>query len=138
MKEILNYTWKQFDKDMDIAAEFLLKVKPKIKGIYGIPRGGLVVAVALSHRMNIPMFLNYNNIKNKSYIIVVDDISDTGKTFKSLPKIEKHLTYAIFNREKTKFLTRFIGKMIEKEWVHFCWENRNAKQKRDGTIKNGK
>ena len=45
------FTWKEFDQDVEYIADkckFL-----KFSGIYGIPRGGLCLAVALSHRLNV-------------------------------------------------------------------------------------
>jgi hypoxanthine phosphoribosyltransferase len=75
--------------------------------IYGIPRGGLPIAVWLSHRLNKPMTTNLNEIPkefrsaedftdllvrednhNSKRLLIVDDIVDTGIT---LEKIEKEL-----------------------------------------------
>ena len=46
-----------------------------ITGVYGIPRGGIILASILSYRMNVPMLL----APHKDCIII-DDISDTGET----------------------------------------------------------
>ena len=45
------YTWGEFDKSVEYIAnkcKFL-----KFSGIYGVPRGGLCLAVALSHKLKI-------------------------------------------------------------------------------------
>jgi len=45
------FTWSEFDKSVEHIAEkckFL-----EFSGIYGIPRGGLCLAVALSHKLKI-------------------------------------------------------------------------------------
>ena len=47
------FAWSEFDKSVDYIAnrcKFL-----KFSGIYGIPRGGLCLAVALSHKLNIKL-----------------------------------------------------------------------------------
>ena len=53
----------------------------RIKTVYGIPRGGLPIAIHLSHAMgweftNNPFHDHYENT------IIVDDIADTGVTLK--------------------------------------------------------
>ena len=44
-------------------------------GVYGIPRGGLVLATILSYRLRIPLL----NAPSKG-CLVVDDIADSGDT----------------------------------------------------------
>jgi len=45
------FTWSEFDKSVEQIAN---KCKFKeFSGIYGVPRGGLCLAVALSHRLKI-------------------------------------------------------------------------------------
>lgn len=46
-----------------------------VSGVYGVPRGGLVLAVLISYALNVP-FLNAP-CKN---CIIVDDICDSGET----------------------------------------------------------
>ena len=79
------YSWKLFDLDCKKIARWA-KSK-KFKNIYGIPRGGLVVAVQLSHFIDIPIILDYKQISSKT--LVVDDISDSGKTLAKLGKLTK-------------------------------------------------
>ena len=49
---MINYfTWSEFDKSVEYIAN---KCKIfKFTGIYGVPRGGLCLAVALSHKLKI-------------------------------------------------------------------------------------
>ena len=62
---------------IDTLAEKIISDKVKFNGIYGVPRGGLPIAVSLSHRLNLQFYMLPSN-----EILVVDDISDTGKTLK--------------------------------------------------------
>ena len=45
------FTWSEFDKSVDYIANQCKNIK--LTGIYGVPRGGLCLAVALSHKLNI-------------------------------------------------------------------------------------
>ena len=61
------FSWEEFDKSVEQIAnkcKFL-----KFSGIYGVPRGGLCLAVALSHKLKI------NLIKEpKKNSLIVDDV----------------------------------------------------------------
>ena len=63
---MINYfTWSEFDKSVEHIAKkcnFL-----KFSGIYGVPRGGLCLAVALSHKLKIKLIS-----KPTKYSLIVD------------------------------------------------------------------
>jgi hypoxanthine phosphoribosyltransferase len=85
-------------------------------GIYGVPRGGLVMAVSLSHTLGLPILL-YPTEES----LVVDDISDTGKTLQSLP----HKKIAcLFSTPwtKTKPDIHIRTKLNKNDWIIFSWE----------------
>lgn len=133
MTEKQFYSWEEFDKDIDEVILSLIQANPPLQGVYGVPKGGLIVAVAIANRLNLPLFTDYNKIKTNFRVLVVDDISDSGKTLSKLPYISKHPTYAIFNRLKTKYPTNFISRYAKGEhWVVFPWEGGKT-CKRDGT-----
>lgn len=81
---LFEYTWEQFDADVERIARAVESSGRKFSHIYGLPRGGLTLAVALSHRLGIPLFesLNPEKVINRMYVsgvLVVDDLSDTGE-----------------------------------------------------------
>ena len=96
------------------------------EGVYGFPRGGLCLAVALSHSLCLPL-LN----KPKSYSLIVDDIYDTGYTLEKIKNLKGSETYVWISKKKPTWWNAF--KYIkEKEWIIFPWENINsAKVDRD-------
>ena len=55
----------------------------KFEGVYGIPRGGLCLAVALSHSLGLPLL---DKPKNNS--LIVDDVYDTGCTLEKIKNIK--------------------------------------------------
>src|SRR3989338_9674448 len=69
------YTWRQFDQDIHRIARRAQKLNKKFDGVWGPPRGGLPLAVCLSHTLCLPL-LNKPTAKT----LIVDDIADSGKT----------------------------------------------------------
>ena len=59
------FTWSEFDKSVEEIAD---KCRFKeFSGIYGVPRGGLCLAVALSHKLKIENLHTYvpSSLKNE-------------------------------------------------------------------------
>ena len=109
------YTWGEFDKSVEYIAnkcKFL-----KFSGIYGVPRGGLCLAVALSHKLKI------NLIKEpKKNSLIVDDVYETGITLNTFKGIEGAMFFVLFSKIKpTWWNTVFITE--KSEWIVFPWEN---------------
>ena len=59
-KRYLN--WEDVEDLIDILHSNILESDFNIERIYGIPRGGLIPAVLLSHKMGIPL-TNYERVK---------------------------------------------------------------------------
>ena len=109
------FTWSEFDNSVNHIAnkcKFL-----EFSGIYGVPRGGLCLAVALSHRLKIDLISE--PIRNS---LIVDDIYETGYTLNTLKDIEGAMFFVLFSKIKpTWFNTVFKSK--KNEWIVFPWEN---------------
>ena len=138
-KCIINYPWNKID---DLVKEISSRASTyKPTHIVGIARGGLVPAVMLSHRLNLPMetlgvsfrdnkathHTKFKPIDDARYLIV-DDINDSGTTFKVVTDIFKnrrlqHRTAALINKEKSDFDVDFYGEMFyHDDWITFPWE----------------
>jgi len=120
------YSFEQLLKDVDIIINILKERNVHIECIYGIPRGGLVLGSILSNKLNVPLFLDLKGDINKySYksILIVDDISDKGDTFKGIPNIDKMNTVSLFIKEHTKFVPDiYCHKEKTHNWIIFPWE----------------
>ena len=131
MKKIY-YKWYQFDNDAKFFKHFIDR---EIKAIYGIPKGGLILAVKLSYILDVPLFLSLNEANKKfkqNEILIVDDISDSGSTFHSIKQITNYKTASLFVKETTKFIPTYYCKTCTKdEWIVFCWENDDSETVRD-------
>ena len=81
-------SWCEFDKSVEYIAnkcKFL-----EISGIYGIPRGGLCLAVALSHKLKINLIS-----KPKKNSLIVDDVYETGITLNTFREIEGAMFFVL-------------------------------------------
>ena len=115
IKMISYFTWSEFDKSVEHIAnkcEFL-----EFSGIYGVPRGGLCLAVALSHKLKINLISE--PIKNS---LIVDDVYETGITLNTFKDIEGAIFFVLFSKIKpTWWNTLYISE--KSEWIVFPWEN---------------
>ena len=115
---MINYfTWREFDQSVEHIAnkcEFL-----DFSGIYGVPRGGLCLAVALSHKLKINLI---SEPLKKS--LIVDDVYETGTTLSNFKDIEGAMFFVLFSKvEPTWWNTVFISE--KSKWIVFPWENRS-------------
>ena len=108
-------TWNDFDKSVEHIAnkcKFL-----DLSGIYGVPRGGLCLAVALSHKLKLNLMSE--PIKNS---LIVDDVYETGITLNNFKDIEGAMFFVLFsNIRPTWWNTVYLSE--KKEWIVFPWEN---------------
>lgn len=112
----MNVTWKDVDDYVD---EVVIHYASKeLTGVYGVPRGGVILAVMLSHALNIP-FLS----APCEGCLVVDEISDTGSTLLHYREKKYQITTMFCNPE-TKVIPDFYKKLKHDEWVVFPWERR--------------
>ena len=109
------FTWNDFDKSVLHIANQCKSLE--LSGIYGVPRGGLCLAVALSHKLNINLISEPR--KNS---LIVDDVYETGITLETFKDIEGAMFFVLFSKVKpTWWNTVFISK--KSEWIVFPWEN---------------
>jgi len=108
-------SWCEFDKSVEYIAnkcKFL-----EFSGVYGIPRGGLCLAVALSHKLKINLISE--PIKNS---LIVDDIYETGITLKTFKNIEGAMFFVLFSKVRPTWWNS-VNISEKSEWIVFPWEN---------------
>src|SRR3990167_4454373 len=102
MENAIKFTWEQFNKAVKLLADNLKPVSKFAKNIYGLPRGGLILAVALSHQLDLPLLFDKKKINKET--IIVDDISDSGQTLTKLLKGKEYLrTVTLITKSKSIF-----------------------------------
>ena len=108
--------WLEFEECIFNISE---KCKDKsLIGVYGIPRGGSCIAVAVSHALNIP-FLD----KPISNSIIVDDVYETGDTLNAIKDIPGITVYVWLSKEHPTWWNA-VEICETKEWLVFPWENK--------------
>jgi len=113
--------------------------------VIGLTRGGLIPAVLISHELNVPMMafnphiLHSNGVPREPInlpisptvirkVLIVDDISDTGKTFDKTVKFFINsgfnvVTAAVYINKKTAiFKPDFVLYDSHKKWIVFPYE----------------
>ena len=112
--KILN--WEDFNSSINSITN---KCKDKrFSGVYGFPRGGLCLAVALSHSLNIP-YLD----ELKSGCLVVDDIYETGRTLNQVIEIPDTTTFVWHSKVMPQWWNA-VEISHPDEWLVFPWENK--------------
>ena len=122
------FTWSEFDNGVEQIAD---KCRFKeFSGIYGVPRGGLCLAVALSHKLKIELISE--PIKNS---LIVDDVYETGLTLTTFKDIEGAVFFVLFSKIKPIWWNSVIISK-KNQWIVFPWENSlNSKSDRQDYIK---
>ncbi len=114
---IRSFTWKEFDENVEEITNRCYKYK--LSGIYGIPRGGICLAVALSHKLNLKL-----QNKPEKFPLIVDDIYETGLTLNKYKDIDKAKLFVLFSKIKPIWF-EIVHILIKSEWIIFPWENKN-------------
>lgn len=95
-----------------------------LPGVFGIPRGGLVPAVMISHALNIPLLL-----APVEGCLIVDDVCDSGESLlhyvrdSSGTKSKKYLVATIYCKEGAAVTPDlFLYTKKDNTWLVFPWE----------------
>jgi hypoxanthine phosphoribosyltransferase len=109
-------SWDEVNDMLCKLAKEIKKSKVKFDGIYGIPRGGLPIAVILSHKLKLPVLLYPTN-----ETLVVDDISDNGFT---LQRMKNKKIATLYSSDWTITIPDWFikKKKSQNDWLIFPWE----------------
>lgn len=84
-------------------------------GVYGIPRGGLVLAVMVSYRTGLPLLMAPTR-----GCLIIDDIADSGKTL--LHYKEKGYAITTMCYKDTSLVEPDMYHKKTVDWIVFPWE----------------
>lgn len=108
-------TWEEFDRALNWFPA------PICDSFYPIPRGGMVLAVALSHRFGKPIVDRPTKMS-----ILVDDIADSGKTLNSIRLRYPYPAFVLARRYTCKQNAITAALEIDNDdWLCFPWENKS-------------
>ena len=89
-------------------------------GIHGIPRGGLVLAVALSHRLELPLLHT-----PQPGCLIVDDVYETGQTLAPYRDLAGARLVVWVSKVEPQWW-HAVEVTPSSEWLVFPWEDAAA------------
>lgn len=118
-------SWDDTINLVDKLCEKIIIEQPNIDSVFGLKRGGLIPAVMISHKLNLPWSdVMYPNT------LVVDDICDSGVTLKNCIR---GYTAVLYHKPHTSLYTPNLYAEIHSgnEWLFFPWERTDSEQIQD-------
>lgn len=110
-------TSERFRRDVAALATEVSNRGYKYSSVYGIPRGGTYIAVALSMLLEIPL-VDKEGITSTT--LICDDLIDSGATIE--PFIEKYDTAVLYLKPYSPAYTTY-GVNVVNGWVEFFYED---------------
>ena len=140
-------SWDQFHRDNKALAWKLLELNKEWKYIVPITRGGLVPAAIISRELgiltietlSISSYSQYNNRSELSIlkdindevkvtkgegVLVIDDLSDTGRTFQVTKEFLPHAHYATayVKPQGKQVVDTYITEVSQETWIYLPWD----------------
>ena len=142
-QDLKNNYYLDWDDIENLVKKTALKIKKnnnkKYDLIIGIKNGGIIPAILISRELNINdiefITIRKNKIfkfnkfhKDKKYLLIIDEIYDTGKTFSIVNEYFKRFEYdyaCLISRYRIPDNNKIVtGKVLNhKRWIVFPWEN---------------
>ncbi|MBS3128355.1 hypothetical protein J4410_04375 [Candidatus Woesearchaeota archaeon] len=128
-EEVLDFlSWADFRLATQVLLshiqEFEKQNSFKFESVYGLPRGGLPLAVTLSYKMKISLILEKADITEKT--LIVDDCTNTGKTLSQFMQGRKNYTAVLFQKPQSIFKPHFFFRETENK-INYCWEHEDER-----------
>lgn len=128
MLKIQHKIYLSWDDVNQLVDELCTKIQSSylpINSIFGLKRGGLIPAVMISHKLNIP----WSDVILPN-TLVIDDICDSGLT---LQKCVASYTAVLHYKPHTSCFEPTLYSSIHEgdEWVIYPWERKDSEQIQD-------
>ncbi len=114
-------SWNDFEEFVDSLVQEMKKRKFKPTGVYGIPRGGLILATLISYKLDIPLLMNASK-----GCLVVDDIADSGRTLyhftENDTQFNKYFIATMYYHQRSIVKPDYYKFEKADKWIVFPWE----------------
>ena len=129
---MIHFNWTDLDAASKLAYHKYKNLYKTFTGVYGIPRGGLCLAVKLSHYLNIPLL-----DLPQDGCLIVDDIYDSGKTLEKYRNYKNAHYFVLISKKEPTWFDAYTY-MQNDEWIVFAWEDESKalKDKQEYYAKN--
>ena len=118
-------SWADIEELVDKLCQRIQQQLPEIDSIHGLSRGGLIPAVMVSHKLDLP----WSNVMLPN-TLVIDDICDSGKTLDNCVGV---FTAVLHQKPETSCFTPDVWAELHlgNEWIIYPWENKDSKPIQD-------
>jgi len=128
--EKIYLSWDDVNDAVESLAHQIKSSNESIEAIAGLPRGGLIPAVLLSHKLELPYVNLSNDCEGYENVLIVDDICDTGETLKEYHQFFP--TATIHYKQSAIVKPDFYYSLApENEWIVYPWEQKDSKTIQD-------
>lgn len=114
-------TWNEILNYIEDVAKWIKRNDIEPSGIFGIPRGGTIMATLLSYKLNLPLLLAAS-----PNCIIIDDISDSGRTLSHYTsndtQFNKYYITTMYYHTRSLVKPDFWVAEKNDKWVVFPWE----------------
>jgi len=117
-------SWDDITQSVDILCKQISESTTTITSITGLHRGGLIPAVMISHKLNIPYVQSIH-----PNTLVVDDICDTGETLGFNPL--EAPTAVLHYKPTAKLKPTFYAEEVGDDWIVYPWERKDSQPIQD-------
>ena len=116
----MHLSWDDVNTLVDNLCKQIPFELPNIDSVHGILRGGLIPAVLISHKLDLP----YVNAVGPN-TLVVDDIADTGVTLDKGPGVYTAVLH--YKPHTSCFKPSIYSELHEgDEWIIYPWETKDS------------
>ncbi len=132
----------EFENDIATLAEQIRKSDRPISAIYGVPRGGVPVAMALAQKLGLPLdgweeegqLLCSHRVPHPLELLVVDDVVDSGRTRGRFSHLQP---FACLHEKTADPVADFCAHrlMDPTTWIHYWWEGSESQSVEDAVVR---
>tara|TARA_B100000768_G_C11241585_1_gene359781 strand:- start:416 stop:847 length:432 start_codon:yes stop_codon:yes gene_type:complete len=133
-------SWDDVEVLVNKLCDKILISNLEIKDLWGLPRGGLIPAVMVSHNLNIP--ITKGTISPTT--LIIDDICDSGETFAKYYNYHqtsfsfpfKLRTACLHYKPQTSSFqpTLWANQWSSNDWIIYPWERKDSESIQDYKI----
>jgi len=117
-------SWDDIGTLVKQLCEWIDKSDIEITSVTGLQRGGLIPAVMISHKLNLPYVYSIHPTT-----LVIDDICDTGETLNSI--LGEIPTAVLHYKPTAKHKPTFYAQEVGDEWIVYPWERKDSEAIQD-------
>lgn len=118
--------WRDVEQGVERLATNITASKIEFTAVTGLPRGGLIPAIMLSHTLSVP-FISQPPNQVGSSILVVDDICDSGVTMQKFKDVENIYTVTLHYKTTACYEPNYWWRLVgDNEWIVYPWERKDS------------